>query len=62
MIAAGYGKTPREIGRFTWRQLQLFFAEEQARERRGRRGRVIDTNAGTAGGRAAKKLIDDLED
>jgi hypothetical protein len=62
LISAGYGRTPREIGRYTWRQMQLFFAARQAAERRARRHRLIDNSAAFAGGQAAKDLHRTLED
>lgn len=63
LIRANYGRTPDEIGRrFTRRQVNAFFAEEQARERRERRIRISDTNAAMNGGDRAQKLLHDLED
>lgn len=63
LIRAGYGHTPDDIGRrFTWRQIQAFFAEEQANTRRARRTRVVDTNAATVGGKSATKHLEQLED
>ena len=63
LIRANYGRTPDEIGRrFTRRQVNAFFAEEQARERRLRRCRISDVNAAMAGGNPANKLLQDLED
>ncbi|WP_374607106.1 hypothetical protein [Thermomonas sp.] len=62
LIAAGYGKTPDDIGRYTQRQLHLFYREEEARERRKRRGRLHDNNAAFVGGSAAKKQAKALED
>ena len=62
LIRAGYGRTPREIGRYTLRQIRMFFDQEQARERRESRRRVADNNAAFAGGDAAKRHMKDLED
>ncbi len=62
LIRAGYGRTPAEIGRYTWRQLQLFFQVEERASRRNRRSRLVDTNAAFAGGRPAKTLERELGD
>ncbi|MGH8039900.1 MAG: hypothetical protein ACREPD_19395 [Stenotrophomonas sp.] len=39
----------------------LFLKEEDNRERRARRSRLVDINAAFAGGDPAKKLLKDLE-
>ena len=62
LIRAGLGRSPAEIGRMTWRQMLLFFAEVQADERAQRRARISDINAGFAGGDVAKGLYRALED
>lgn len=62
MIAAGYGRTPADIGRYTWRQLQLFYAVRQAAIRRARRARLTDLNVAAAGGKALRDLAQALGD
>jgi hypothetical protein len=38
LIDGNYGRTPDDIGRFTYRQILLFFGEVQAKERRHAQG------------------------
>ena len=61
MISAGYGRTPAEIGRYTRRQLHLFFREELAKELRDRRARLNDIHAAYVGGDMAKQRNRELE-
>ena len=61
MIRAGYGRTPREVGRYTWRQMKLFFHEEQEEDRRRRRAQVVDNNVAAVGGKTVTKHLKDLE-
>jgi len=44
------------------RQINAFWREEQADERRRRRQHVVDTNQAYAGGKGAQKHIEQLED
>jgi hypothetical protein len=62
LIRAGYGRTPADIGRLTWRQIQLFWRQEQAHERRLNQQRIRDNNAAFAGGRHAEKLLRELQE
>lgn len=63
MIRAGYGRTPQEIGRrYTYRQIQAFFREELAEERRRRRKNLVDIAAATVGGKPAEKHLQELRD
>lgn len=62
LIRAGYGTTPAQIGRYTFRQICLFFDEEQRRQQRKRRAYVSDTNTACNSLEGTKKLLQDLRD
>jgi hypothetical protein len=49
-----------DIGHYTARQLLLFYANAQARERRERASRTIDVSYGVNGGKDTQDYIDEL--
>lgn len=59
LIACGHARD--DLGRYTERQLRLFYREALRIERQRSARRLVDVNAAMAGGDAAKTRLKQLE-
>lgn len=55
-----HGHRACDLGHYTDRQLKLYYREAQRLERRRSAARLVDVNAGMAGGKAATDRLRDL--
>lgn len=55
-----HGHRACDLGHYTERQLKLYYREAQRQERRRSAARLVDVNAGMAGGKAATDRLRDL--